>query len=200
MRHDRDTTGTHRAVTLARTALLRPLCPFDALPARLIVVDVRRQRLALIENEAVVFEAPVSTAAAGIGGDEGSNRTPPGWHRLHARIGADEPVGTVFESREPTGRLWDAAAASTVAGTNEDLILSRVLTLEGLEDGVNHGPGRDSLERYIYLHGTNHEAEIGRPTSHGCVRLRNADMLALFERVREGDPVVIVEGTLGVFG
>jgi UDP-N-acetylmuramate--alanine ligase len=75
--------------------------------------------------------------------------------------------------------------------------LTRVVTLEGLEDGVNRGPGRDSLARYIYLHGTNHENEIGRPVSHGCVRMRNDDVIALFENVQDGDPVVIVEGMLG---
>ena len=111
-----------------------------------------------------------------------------GWHRIHARIGAGAPLGTVFESRVPTGRVWRGEAAEA------DLILTRVLTLEGLEDGVNRGPGRDSLERYIYLHGTNHEDQLGRPASHGCVRLANADVVELFDRVAEGDPVFIAAG------
>jgi UDP-N-acetylmuramate--alanine ligase len=75
----------------------------------------------------------------------------------------------------------------------DDLILTRILTLEGLEEGVNRGPGHDSLARYIYIHGTNHEDALGRPVSHGCVRMANADMIDLFERLTVGDPVVIVD-------
>jgi UDP-N-acetylmuramate--alanine ligase len=177
-----------RTVGLARTALSRPLAPFRALPPRYLVVDTERQRLALVENGAVVAEHPVSTALAGIGGESGSFKTPPGWHRIHARIGAGEPAGAVFESRVPTGAMWRGEARE------DDLILTRVLTLEGLEDGVNRGPGHDSLERYIYLHGTNHEAALGKPASHGCVRMANAAVLELFERVLPGDAVVILEG------
>jgi UDP-N-acetylmuramate--alanine ligase len=120
-----------------------------------------------------------------VGGQEGSGKTPLGRHRVHARIGAGEPVGMVFRSRKPTGEIWRGE------DRDEDLILTRVLTLEGLEDGVNRGPGCDSLARFIYLHGTNQEALLGTPVSHGCVRLSNADVLALFDRVEEGDLVVI---------
>ena len=181
-----------RAVGLARTALSRPLAPFRALPARYLLVDTARQRLALIEAGSSVAEYPVSTASAGIGGESGSYKTPPGWHRIHARIGAGEPEGRVFESRVPTGTVWRGEA------NGGDMILTRVLTLEGLEDGVNRGAGHDSLERYIYIHGTNHEEELGQPASHGCVRMANAAVLELFERVRPGDPVVILEGGEGV--
>ena len=179
-----------RAAGLARTALSRPRAPFPALPARYVVVDTERQRIALVEGGRVTLEHPVSTALAGIGGESGSHRTPPGWHRIHALIGAGAPAGAVFESRVPTGATWNGEARE------EDLILTRVLTLEGLEDGVNRGEGRDSLERYIYIHGTNHEGALGTPASHGCVRMANAAVLDLFERVRPGDPVV---GDLGVF-
>ena len=177
-----------RAVGLARTALSRPHAPFRALPPRYIVVDTERQRLSWVEADAVVAEYPVSTALAGIGGESGSLKTPAGWHRVHATIGSGEPAGAVFESRVPTGALWRGEAR------DEDLILTRVLTLEGSEDGVNRGAGGDSLERYIYIHGTNHEASLGKPASHGCVRMSNASVLELFERVRPGDPVVILEG------
>jgi len=174
-----------RAQALAQAALARPASPFRELPERLIVVDVAWQRLTLIESGLEIAEYPVSTAAAGIGGEENSMRTPPGWHRIHARIGEGAPSGAVFESREPTGARWEGGT------TDDDLILTRILTLEGLEDGVNRGPGHDSLERYIYLHGTNHEDELGRPASHGCVRMGNADVIDLFARVEVGDPVVI---------
>src|SRR4029079_5343157 len=117
----------------------------------------------------------------GVGGEEGSHRTPPGWHRIHARIGEGQPLRAVCSIRSPTGDMWRGEPSDS------DLILTRILTLEGLEPGVNPGPGRDSLERYIYFHGTNHEDRIGQPDSHGCIRLRNDDVVTLFDRVREGD-------------
>jgi UDP-N-acetylmuramate--alanine ligase len=146
---------------------------------------VEFQRLILIESGLEIAEYPVSTAAAGIGGEENSMRTPPGWHRVHARIGEGAPSGAVFESREATGARWQGETG------DDDLILTRVLTLDGLEDDVNRGAGHDSLERYIYIHGTNHEDELGRPASHGCVRMANADVIDLFARVAVGDPVVV---------
>jgi UDP-N-acetylmuramate--alanine ligase len=153
----------------------------------LLAVDVPRQRLVLLDREGSgLAEYPVSTAAAGVGGAEGSHRTPPGLHRIHACLGAGQPAGAVFVSRVPSGEVWRGEARE------EDLILTRVITLEGLEDGVNRGPGCDSLERLIYLHGTNHEAELGEPASHGCVRLGNADIADLFDRVGEGDLVAVV--------
>ena len=175
-----------RALELARSACERPASPFRDPPSRLLVVDAPRQRLYLIEAGNPTTEFVVSTAAAGIGGEAGSLRTPPGWHRVHARIGADQPLGAVFESRSPTGAIWRGEARE------DDLILTRILTLEGVEPGVNQGPGVDSLERYVYLHGTNHEEALGRPVSHGCVRLSNPDVAWLFDRVAEGDPVVVV--------
>ena len=177
-----------RALALARAALSRSRSPFVALPSRLLLVDVERQRLSVISEGRPVADYPVSTAAAGVGGENGSGRTPPGWHRVRARIGSGEPVGRVFESRLPTREVWAGDPR------DDDLILTRVLTLEGLEDSVNRGPGRDSLERYIYIHGTNHPEQLGRPASHGCVRMANADIIRLFDQVLEGDAVAIVEG------
>jgi UDP-N-acetylmuramate-alanine ligase len=186
--HPGDPILTARALGLARTALARTGAP-QALPSRLLVVDVERQRAIWLENEAAKAAWPVSTARAGIGGAEGSLRTPPGWHRVHRRIGEGSQAGTVFAAREPTGELWEGEAR------DDDLILTRILTLDGLEQGVNRGTGCDSLERFIYLHGTNHERLLGRPSSHGCVRLSNADIAELFARMREGDYVLIAEPT-----
>ncbi|MBI5836460.1 MAG: L,D-transpeptidase family protein [Candidatus Eisenbacteria bacterium] len=198
----------HRALAIA--ALARPATPFTELPPRLLVVDVERQRLGLLDGGRLLAEYPVSTSAKGIGSREGSNQTPPGWHRISNMIGAGARTGTVFRSREATGETWPgatsggartatgtatapAAAATTVPSADEDLVLTRILWLDGLEEGVNRGPGCDSRDRYIYIHGTNQEGRIGEPASHGCVRMRNADVTELFDLVREGDPVVIAE-------
>jgi len=154
---------------------------------RVLVVDVARQRLGLLSNGRLVFEAVVSTAKNGLGCEENSYRTPTGWHRIHARIGDGAEPGSVFRNRVATGDVWRGEAR------DEDLILTRVLTLDGLEAGWNRGPGRDSLARFIYLHGTNQEGLLGTPVSHGCVRLGNADVVALFDQMAEGDAVLIAE-------
>jgi UDP-N-acetylmuramate--alanine ligase len=173
-----------RALDLVRQGLSRPGAP-ASLPERLLVVDAERQVATLFQSGEAVAAWPVSTARNGIGGVENSFRTPPGWHRIQARIGANAAPGTVFVSREPTGETWCGE------GCDDDLILTRILTLDGLEDGVNRGPGCDSLARYIYLHGTNQEDLLGRPLSHGCVRLSNDDVRELFDCVREGDLVFV---------
>lgn len=159
-------------------------------PRRWLWVDVDRQRLVLLEGSRARRVWEISTAKAGIDGRQDSYGTPPGVHRIAERIGAEQPRGSVFVSREATGSVWPDDGPDAPEG--EDLILTRILTLDGQQPGVNRGPGCDSLERTIYIHGTNHEREIGRPVSHGCVRMRNDDVLDLFERVQPGDPVVIV--------
>lgn len=172
-----------RALSLA--GLDRPAVPFLELPRRLLVVDVARQRLGFLEDGRLRLDLPVSTAAAGIGGEQDSLRTPPGWHRIQARIGTGIEAGTVFRGRVPSGERWCGEASG------EDLILTRILTLEGLEPGVNRGPGCDSLARFIYLHGTNREDLLGFPVSHGCLRLGNRDAMALFDQVEEGDLLLV---------
>jgi UDP-N-acetylmuramate--alanine ligase len=179
-----DKASAARAFGLAQRDLSRPGAP-ASLPEQLLVIDVERQLATLFEKGAAVASWPVSTARNGIGGTEGSYRTPPGWHRIHRRIGEDAAPGAVFVSRELTGETWRGEVR------DEDLILTRIITLEGLENGVNRGPGCDSLERCIYLHGTNQEALVGGPVSHGCVRLSNRDVTELFARLSEGDFVLI---------
>jgi UDP-N-acetylmuramate--alanine ligase len=95
----------------------------------------------------------------------------------------------IFESRQPTGILWRHSGDQM---QEDDLILTRILTLDGLEDGINRGPEIDSLARYIYIHGTNHEGAIGSPESGGCVRMTNIHVVELFDRVQQEDPVVIL--------
>lgn len=151
-----------------------------------IWVSVPEQRLRLIRGGRVVWERLCATAAKGVGQQLGSNRTPVGWHSVRAKIGDGAPWGQVFRARGRTGEVWEPGD-----DTSEDLVLTRILWLDGEEPGFNRGGEVDSATRYIYIHGTNDEAAVGTPSSHGCVRLRNDDVIALYERVGEGTPVLI---------
>lgn len=156
-------------------------------------VCVERQMLYLLQGSTPVWQAPIGTALAGTGYTSGSMQTPLGWHRVSEKIGAGAPWGQVFRSRQATKEIWKPGDDVT-----EDMVLTRVLWLEGLEPGVNKGKRADgvlvdSKERCIYIHGTNGEAIIGTPSSHGCIRMLNDDVLTAFDRIPEGTPVLITE-------
>ncbi len=157
---------------------------------RWLLVDVYRQCLDLVVDGAVHGTWPVSTAATGLDNRQDSGGTPPGLHTIDRKIGQEAEPGMIFASRRSTGILWRKTAAGS--GDELDLILTRILTLAGCEEGVNRGPQVDSRERYIYIHGTNHEETLGTPASHGCIRMASSAVTDLFERVQEGDPVVII--------
>ncbi len=178
----------YRALVLANQARLG--APALDPSSKVLVVDVARQHLGLLVGGCLVFETVISTAKNGLGCEQNSYRTPTGWHCIHQKVGAGAESGSVFRNRAETGEVWRGEAR------NEDLILTRVLTLDGLEEGWNRGPGRDSLARFIYLHGTNQEAQLGTPVSHGCLRLDNAAVVELFDRVGEGDLVLVAEELL----
>jgi len=127
---------------------------------------------------------PVSTASYGVGCNAGSNKTPSGKLRIAEKIGHGCAVGTVFKGRIPTGEIWTEQGGPAGA----DLILTRILWLEGCEPS-----NANTKERYIYLHGTNHEQLLGTPCSHGCIRLSNKDILEVFDLVPEGTEVEIIE-------
>jgi lipoprotein-anchoring transpeptidase ErfK/SrfK len=151
-----------------------------------LVVDTERKILAHYVNHALAATYQVSTAKNGVGNLIDSEMTPHGMHTIAEKIGADQPVGTIFESREPTGKVWQEG------DIGENLILSRILRLQGEVEGINKGPRVDSFERYIYIHGTNCEDDIGRKNvSHGCILMTNEDMVTLFDKVEEGCVVFI---------
>ncbi len=147
----------------------------------LVVVSTAQQTLQVTdEGGGVLQEFTISTSKYGSGTEPGSFRTPLGRFRISHKIGRDAAPRTIFKSREPIG-LWDATPVE------EDLVLSRILWLDGLDP-----ENANTRERYIYIHGTNQEELIGTPASHGCVRMVNADVVALFELVSEGTEVVII--------
>ena len=159
-----------------------------------LVVSIETQTLHVCADDTIIERYDCSTSRFGIGNRENSFKTPLGLHRIRERFGDGAPAGRVFRDREDTGEEWDHCQ-------NEDnLILTRILRLEGLEDGINRGPGIDSYERYIYIHGTGREDLIGTPLSHGCVCLRNLDIIHLFEKVKEGTLVYIEPPPITVSG
>ncbi len=144
-----------------------------------IYISIGEQKLRLFEGDALVAEYVVSSAANGIGFEEGSYCTPTGRFEVSEKIGDGEALGTIFKSRKPMG-VWDGTPR------DDDMILSRILRLNGLD-----AENANSMERYIYVHGTNHEALLGEPTSHGCIRMANADIVELFDRIELGAPLLI---------
>ena len=157
-----------------------------------LLVHISSQQLILLQKNELHATWTISTSAVGIDNGQDSGGSPSGLHRIDRKIGADADIHTVFSSRQSTGIMWRKDADPPPIDPEGDLILTRILTLEGLEDGLNRGPGVDSRDRYIYVHGTNHEEGIGTPVSGGCVRMTNTDVVTLFDQVAEGDPVVIL--------
>jgi len=155
------------------------------LPDLFLAVKIPSQHLYVYENTSVKRSYSISTSKFGIGNREGSFMTPTGVHRITDKIGADAPPFRIFRSREDTGENWCPGMAE------ENLVLTRILRLEGLEPGVNKGEDIDSYNRYIYIHGTNHEELIGTPMSHGCICMKNNEIIKLFELIPEGTVVVI---------
>jgi len=162
----------------------------DAGPAR-IIVDLAAQRLQLLDGDQEIRSYAVSTALRGAGEQRDSQRTPRGLHIIRAMIGAGLSPGAVLVGRRPTGEVWSPELARRYPG--RDWILSRILWLSGTEVGRNRLGAVDSMQRYIYIHGTPESEPLGQPASHGCVRMKNADILELFDLVRVGTPVDIRE-------
>lgn len=159
--------------------------------SRVVIVTIGEQKLHYLIDGKLMRSYPVSTSRYGIGSEAGSNRTPLGVHRVRRKIGADAPMGTIFKARQDTGRI--AAIVDEPRPTDDDYVTTRILWLDGMEEGVNRGEGIDSFSRYIYLHGTHEEGLIGQPASHGCVRMYNRDVIELFDALPEDALVVIVE-------
>jgi lipoprotein-anchoring transpeptidase ErfK/SrfK len=146
-----------------------------------IHVCIRDQMLTLREGDKPVRSYPVSTSRFGIGTEEGSMKTPTGRFRVVQKIGGDMPASTVFRNRVPLG-------PTDPHPPTEDLVMSRILWLDGLDE--HNGNTRD---RFIYIHGTKHENKIGSPASCGCIRMRNEDVVELFNLVDHDTPVLIEE-------
>ena len=157
-----------------------------------ISIDIRQQTLSVEKDGHIICSYPVSTAKNGSGEQNGSGCTPAGLHKIRIKIGHDAPPGSVFVGRRPTGEVWSPELARQ--HPQRDWILSRILWLAGCETGVNRGGDVDTLRRLIYIHGTADDQPMGMPLSHGCIRMRNYDVIELFDRVPVGALVDIRAG------
>lgn len=157
-----------------------------------IWISIKLQSLELLSDDGlIVCRYPVSTARKGAGETRGSYQTPRGRHVVRAKIGAGAAANTVFVRRRPTGEIWSPALAE--ANPDRDWILSRIVWLSGKQPGINRLGDVDTMRRYIYLHGSPDTVAMGSPGSIGCVRMRNRDIIELFDLVPPYTPVDIVE-------
>jgi len=156
---------------------------------RRIVIDLATQRLSIIGDGIPACSYAVSTAAQGAGECNGSGCTPRGFHRVRVKIGNGCAAGAVFRGRRWTGELYSEELAQRYPG--RDWILTRILWLSGLEPGRNRGGAVDTLRRFIYIHGCPPSEPMGEPRSHGCIRMRDADLIELFDRTPVGTLVEV---------
>lgn len=155
-----------------------------------IQISIPEQTLTLLDQQGeLLAEFPVSTAANGPGELKNSYCTPRGRHIIRAKIGADAEPNAVFRGRRQTGEIWTPELGEQYP--DRDWILTRIMWLSGCEPGFNRLGDVDTMQRYVYIHGSPDIVEMGKPGSHGCVRMRNADIVTLFDMVPAGTPVMI---------
>jgi len=154
-----------------------------------IIIHISRQQLDLYSGQQLQSRYTISSALNGTGQQSHSGKTPLGQHKIRLKIGHNCPPGTVFVGRRPTGEVYSAQLAADYP--DRDWILTRIIWLTGCESGFNRGGEVDTLRRYIYIHGCPDSEPMGIALSHGCIRMRNRDLLALFEQVEVNMPVLI---------
>ena len=166
-----------------------------------IIISIKNQKLYLLKERKVVHIYKISTSKFGLGNENDSFMTPLGFHCIAEKIGSKLPKNTILKGRKPLKNnitLDDLSKNENLKikheyfNSSEDIITSRILWLQGLEDGINKGGNVDTYKRYIYIHGTIHENLIGSEASHGCIRMYNDDVINLFELVEVNTPVHII--------
>ena len=156
-----------------------------------VYIDVSQQTLCVQKGLETLFNTQVSTAKKGVGECFGSEQTPRGWHLVRAKIGGSEHENSVFVGRRATNELYTEGLSALYP--DRDWILSRILWLSGLEPGFNRLGDVDTMRRYIYIHGCPDSIKMGEADSHGCIRMRNKDVIQLFDMVEVGTKVLITE-------
>ena len=156
----------------------------------LLFISIEEQKMYRIESKKITHIYDISTSKYGVGNKKNSNKTPLGLHIIKEKHGDNVPINGRMVGRVFYGHIAKIYSDSTISKTDD--ITSRILWLEGLEHGVNKGENIDSYERYIYIHGTSEEGRIGIPSSHGCVRMKNKDVIDLYKEVSIGTFVLIL--------
>jgi len=161
-----------------------------AITDEVIYVSIKKQKLYHIQHDSIIKEYIISSSAYGIGSTSGSNKTPIGLHRIREKHGEKTPINGKMIGRVFLGNNATIHTDKTKSKTDD--VTSRILWLEGLEKGKNKGEGIDSFERYIYIHGTSEEGRLGKPASHGCIRMKNKEVIDLYKLVEVGTLVLIL--------
>ena len=156
-----------------------------------IEINIATQQLTVWQQQRAIAQFIISSALKGAGEIQGSEQTPRGQHIIRAKIGQNQPINSVFKARRPTGEIYNAQLAAQFP--TRDWILTRIMWLSGCEEGKNRGGQCDTMRRYIYIHGTPDTEPMGIPKSHGCIRMRNEDIIQLFDLVPVYTPVIIHE-------
>ena len=156
----------------------------------IIFVSIKKQRLYHIKNDTIIKEYIISSSAYGIGSEAGSNKTPLGLHKVNQKYGEKTPINGRMVGRVFYGEIATIYKDNTKSKTDD--VTTRILWLEGLEQGKNKGEGIDSFKRYIYIHGTSEEGRLGAPASHGCIRMKNKEVINLYNKVAIGTLVLIL--------
>lgn len=149
---------------------------------RIVMIQSNTQKMLCYEHEQLIAFYSISTGKNGLGELKNSECTPRGWHRVHRVIGQENLVNSVFVAREWTGEIYSPELHQECP--ERDWIITRIIQLEGMEEGFNHGGEVDSLARYIYIHGTPDSTQLGNPGSRGCIRMRNADVIELADWIK----------------
>jgi len=155
-----------------------------------LFVSIQQQQMYLIEKDSIIKKYSVSTAKKGVGNELHSLKTPIGLHNVKRKIGDHVPLGGILEARVYNGSMATIYEDKTKA--DGDYVTTRILWLDGEEVGINKGRNIDTYNRFIYIHGTPEEGYIGEPVSHGCIRMKNADVMELYDLIDEGTPVLIL--------
>jgi len=156
----------------------------------IIFVSIKKQKLYHIKNNKIISEFIISSSAYGTGNKAGSNKTPLGLHKVKQKYGEKTPINGRMVGRVFYGEIATIYKDNTKSKTND--VTTRILWIEGLEHGRNKGEGIDSFKRYIYIHGTSEEGRLGTPTSHGCIRMKNKEVIDLYNKVSIGTLVLIL--------
>ena len=155
-----------------------------------LYVSIKQQKLYHIQNDSIIKEYIISSSAYGIGSKAGSNKTPIGLHSIKEKYGDNTPINGRMTGRVFYGDIGTIYTDETKSKTDD--VTSRIFWLEGMEKGKNKGKGIDSFSRYIYIHGTSEEGRLGKPASHGCIRMKNKEVIDLYKLIEVGTLVLIL--------